>query len=363
MFLGTLAVDDGRVLLGDGHLLCAAQHIKGSLFELQALLFADDHATRQHGDVLEHGLAAVAEARSLHGANLELRTQAVHHERSESFAVNVLGDDQQGTSALHGGFEDRQEVLDVGDLLVVNQDVGVLHHALHLFGVGHEVSREIATVKLHTLHGLQHRVATLGIFDGDDTVHAHGAHTVGDELTDFSVVVGGDGSHLFNLVVAFAHLFALFADAFHHFGHGLVNAAFHVERVGTSCHVLHAFGQDGLSQHGGSGRTIAGIVAGFRCHALHQLCAGVLESVIQFDFLGHAHTVLGDAGCAELLVDHHVAAFRAEGYFHCVGQCVSTFAQTLAGVYIIYDFFCHGFVVVLCGASGLASGPGLRLLF
>ena len=60
------------------------------------------------GDVLEHGLAAVAEARSLHGSDLQAATQLVDHEGGESLALDVLGDDQQRLAGLHDGFEDRQ---------------------------------------------------------------------------------------------------------------------------------------------------------------------------------------------------------------------------------------------------------------
>ena len=66
-----------------------------------------------------------------------------------------------------------------------------------------------------------------------------------------------------------------------------------------------------------------------------------LEGVFEFDLLGHAHTVLGDTGRAELFVDHHVAAFRAEGHFHGVGEGVGTLTQEFASVYVVLNIFCH----------------------
>jgi hypothetical protein len=54
----------------------------------------------------------------------------------------------------------------------------------------------------------------------------------------------------------------------------------------------------------------------------HHLRAHVLELVFQFDFLGDGHAVLGDARCAERLVDDDVAALRAERHLHGVGENV-----------------------------------------
>ena len=43
-------------------------------------------------DIFEHGLAAVAEARSLYGRNLQAAAQLVDDEGRERFAFDILGD-------------------------------------------------------------------------------------------------------------------------------------------------------------------------------------------------------------------------------------------------------------------------------
>jgi hypothetical protein len=57
--------DDRRVLLLDTHPLGAAEHVEGHVFELDAEVFGDHLTTGQGGDVLEHSLAPIAEARRL----------------------------------------------------------------------------------------------------------------------------------------------------------------------------------------------------------------------------------------------------------------------------------------------------------
>ena len=61
------AVDDRRLVLGDHDLAGPAEHVEVDVVQLEADFLADDLATGQDGDVTEHGLAAVAEARGLDG--------------------------------------------------------------------------------------------------------------------------------------------------------------------------------------------------------------------------------------------------------------------------------------------------------
>ena len=78
------------------------------------------------GDVLEHLLAAIAEARRLDGADLERAAQLVDDQRRERLAVDVLGDDEERLALLGDLLEQREELLHVRDLLLVDEDVGVV---------------------------------------------------------------------------------------------------------------------------------------------------------------------------------------------------------------------------------------------
>src|SRR3546814_2181072 len=52
------------------------------------------------------------------------------------FRSDVLGNDQQRLARLHHGLQQRQHGLQAAELLLVDQDVGVIEHRLHLVGVG-----------------------------------------------------------------------------------------------------------------------------------------------------------------------------------------------------------------------------------
>ncbi len=116
------AIDDGGVVLVDADLLGRAQHVDLDVLKLDADVLADHLAAGDDGDVFQHGLAAIAEARRLHGRDLEAAAQLVDHQGGQRFAFDFLGDDEERTARLHHGFQDRQHGLQAGELLLVDQD-------------------------------------------------------------------------------------------------------------------------------------------------------------------------------------------------------------------------------------------------
>ena len=63
---------------------------------------------------------------ALTAATFSDAAEGVHHEGGEGFTVDVFSDDHERTAGLGNLLENRQKLTDVADLLVVNQDVGVL---------------------------------------------------------------------------------------------------------------------------------------------------------------------------------------------------------------------------------------------
>ncbi len=339
------AHDDG-VLLGDGHLLGLAQHLDIGIRQREAALLADHHAAREGRDVLEHFLAAVTEARRLDGGDFQGAAQAVHHEGREGLAFDILGDDQEALAFPGHRLEHGHQVLHVGDLLVGEEDVGIVQDGFHLVPVGHEVRADVAAVELHALDHLHLGLGALGFLDGDDAVLLHLGHGLGDELADVGVVVGGDGTHLLDLGVILADRLALGLEVLDDGGDGLVDTALEVHRIRTGGDVLQTHVHDGLGEDRGGGGTVTGLLVGLGSDLLDHLGAHVLEAVLEFDLLGDGHAVLGDLGGSEFLVDDHVTAFRAQGHLYCVRKCVGAVLHRGTDVGIEFDFFCHGSMIL-----------------
>ena len=162
--------------------------------ELAPDLLGDHGAAGQDRDVAEHLLAAIAEARGLDAQDLDGAAELVHDERREGLAVDVLGDDQERLADRDGLLERRQDVRHGRDLLVGDQDAGVLEHRLHPVRVGDEVGGDVAAIELHPLRVFLLEAQRLALFDGDDAVLADLVHHLGDDLADLGIR-GGDGRH------------------------------------------------------------------------------------------------------------------------------------------------------------------------
>src|SRR4051794_20726683 len=347
-----VAVHDGRGVLGDDHAAGAAELRDLGVLELEAHLLGDDLAAGEDRDVLEHALAAVAEARSLDGHAGERAAQLVDHEGGEGLALDVLGDDQQRLAGLDDLLEDRQHVADRADLLVGDEDVGILEGRLHAVLVGDHVGRDVALVELHALGELEVHAERLALLDVHDAVLADLLDRVGDHVADL-VVAGGDRRHAGDLVLA-GDLLGLRLDVLDHLVDGDLDAALEAERVRAGGHVLEALADDRLGEHGGRRRAVAGYVVRGRGDLAHELGALVLEDVLDLDLTGDGDAVVGDGRSTELLVEHHVTAARAEGDLDRVGDRVDALLEGLARVDVVLQFLVSH--VSLFRKSGLSAG-------
>ena len=252
--------------------------------------------------------------------------QLVHDQRRERLAVDILGDDEDVLAAgLEHLLERREHVRDGRDLLVRDEDVGLVEGRLHAAGVGHEVGAGVAPVELHALDVLGLEGHGLGFLDRDDAVLAGLVEDVRDEVADL-LVGGADGRDLGDLVVALDR-HATPSDRLRQRLLGGVDADLHLHRVGARGDVLEALGDDRLGQHRGGGGAVAGHVLGLGGGFLEQLRAHVLERVVELDVAGHGHAVMGDGRRAELLVQGDVAALGAEGRAHGIRQGVDAAAS------------------------------------
>ena len=287
-------------------------------------------------DVLEHPLAAIAEAGGLDRHTGEGAAELVDHQRRERLALDVLGDDDERLAALHRLLEDRQDVADRTDLLVRDQDVGVLEDRLHPVLVGDHVRRDVALVELHPLGELELHPEGLALFDVHDAVLADLLDGVGDDVADL-VVGRRDRSDAGDLILAADLLRLLLAQVLDDLVDGRLDPLAEGERVGAGGDVLQTRADDRLREQRRRRGSVAGDVVGRRGDLADELGALVGEDVLDLDLAGDGDAVVGDGRGAELLVEDDVAALRAERHLDCVGDGVDAVLQSGAGVRAVLE--------------------------
>src|SRR5690242_14701375 len=87
-----------------------------------------------------------------------------------------------------------------------------------------------------------------------------------------------------------------------------------------------------MGEYSGGCGAVARLVRGPRCDLANHLRTHILELVFEFDLLGDGDTILGDAGSAERLVEHDIAALGAERYAHRMGERVDAVQHAVASI-------------------------------
>src|SRR3989442_5974081 len=113
------ARDDRRVVLVDGHFLGVAQVLNLYVLKLYAQILCDGLPTGENGNVLKHGLAAVAQAPGFHRRALQRAAQPIYHQRWPGLALHLFSNDQQRLSRLGRLFKQKQQNLHPADFLLL----------------------------------------------------------------------------------------------------------------------------------------------------------------------------------------------------------------------------------------------------
>src|SRR5438876_6709573 len=254
------ARDDRSVVLVDGHFLGLAQLLDLDVLELDAEVLGDGFPTGKNGNVFEHGLAAVAEARGFYRRALERAAQLIHDQGGQGLALDFFSNNQQRLAHFGRLFEQGQQVLHRADFLLVDEDSDVFERAFHALRVSHKVGREVSAVKLHAFDYFEGGLHRLGFLDGDDAILTDLLHRFGDDAAHLLVRVRTDGAHLRDHVAL--HLAGESLDLPDGDFHGLIDAAFERHRARACSNRSYTLTEDCLCQHGRGGGTIARHIRG-----------------------------------------------------------------------------------------------------
>ena len=334
------SVDNDGLFLADLDALGAAELLHGSILELQAEVGADDSTAGQDSDILEHGFPSVAVAGCLDSDNVESAAQLVDDEGRQSFALDVLSHDQEPCAHFDDLLEHGKNILDGGDLLICDQDEGILEVGFHLVHICRHICTDVAPVKLHAFDQIQLGQHSLGLLDGDNAVLGDLFHRVRDHLS-YVLIAGGNSRDLLDMILALngsAHSLDSFNSSLSSFAHTLAQD----DRVRACSEVLHTFIDHSLCKYSRGRCAVAGNIIGLGCDFLDELGAHVFKSILKLDLLGDGHTVIGDSRSAVGLVQNNVPALGPQSDLYCISQLVDTFSHCHARICAVFKFLCHG---------------------
>ena len=89
-----------------------SQHTEIGILQFQTDLLGNHSAAGQDSDILQHFLAAVTEAGSLHADHVQRAAQSVDNQGAQRFAFHIFSDDDQLLAGFHGGFQQRENIRD-----------------------------------------------------------------------------------------------------------------------------------------------------------------------------------------------------------------------------------------------------------
>ena len=272
--------------------------------------------------------------------------KSVDDQSCQCFAFDILSDNKQRLALLDDLLENGNDFLDVRDFLFEDQDVSIFEDAFHGGRIGHEIRREVTSVKLHPFDEFKFVMEALAFVDRYHTVLANAFHGICEQVTDSSVVVRSDRSdvgHLGLVLDLDRHLLELLGDI----RNGLLDTSLHLNRIHTGNNRFEPFVENRFGHDRGSGCSIASNVAGLRGHFAYHASAHVLVNIFEVDFLSDRNTVFGHCWATERLLQNNVPTAWSECYLDCPSEFTDTTSDRFAGFLIKSNDFCHSLRMLL----------------
>ena len=319
--LGAGTADNRCIFSTHNHLFCPPQITELNRIERNPQILEDCLATSEHCQVAHDRFPAVAVSRRLNCNRLHNASKFIHHERCQSFAFHIFGNDNQRLASLANGFEKRHEIFRARNFLLKKKDVWVFKFTGLGVGVSDKMGREKTAIKLHSLDYIHGCFRLLAFFNGDDTILTNLQKSFGKHVADRWVVIASNRCNLHQFFFIFfidwrSHRHNRLGDS----GYSLVNATRKGHRISARGNHFEAFAKNCLGQNGGGSRSVTGHIVGFTGRFLDQLGSEIFERIFEFNVFGNGHAVLCHFGRTPTLIQHRITTTWSERAFYSTGQ-------------------------------------------
>ena len=157
-------------VLGDDNLFRRAQHIDGDVIQSQSASFGHKLRLGHNGNILQHRHPSLTETRGFHGRHFDGTAHLVHHQGGKGFPFQILGNQQQRLTGLGRAFQNPQNLLEGADFCIGHQHKSVFQNSLRALLIGHEIGRNIAAIKLHSLDNIHRGGLGFRLFNGNHAI-------------------------------------------------------------------------------------------------------------------------------------------------------------------------------------------------
>ena len=185
--LVSTSVNDNCILFLNLNRFCTSELIHCSFFKIESKFFRNHLSTCQNCDILKHLFSSVTISRCFYCYNVECSTQFIHDQSCKCLTFDILSDNKKSCTRLNDLLKNRKDLLDIGNLLVCDQDIWIIKNSFHLLHISCHICRNISTVKLHTFYKVKLCLHCLGLFDCDNSVVGYFFHCICNHLSDFII--------------------------------------------------------------------------------------------------------------------------------------------------------------------------------
>ena len=335
------AADDRGLVLGHGDAITRTEMLDTDFGQFDAGVLGDHVPTQRHREVFELGDPSVPETGGPDDHRLHRLVHVAADEKLQRRPVDVLGQHHQGPVGALGHLDARHDVLNLGDLLVGQQDQRIGMHRFHPLRVGDHVAGDVAVIELDAVDDVDRQPGGVALLGGDDArTCRRGRRRVEMASPDHLVVAGGEGA------MRCRSLCSRRRDACSRRASTTTDTARSMPRrtrmgLAPASTDAQPLPDHGLGEHGCRGGAVADHAIGLHRHFLDQLGTHVGERVPELYLPGDGDAVVGDGGRSGEFLQDGVAPLGAERHLDRVGEGVDALFEPSPGVRVEPQFFGH----------------------
>lgn len=178
----------------------------------------------------------------------------------------------------------------------------------------------------------------LAVSYGDCAMFSNLLHKASNQFSNALVSVGWNSGNIGDHFSGFNWLASLLEVSNNDFN-GVLDSATEIHGVHSCSNTFASLSEDGAGQNGGGGSSISGLIVGLLGNWFNELSTDVFEAVREFDGLGNSHTILGNFGGTEGLVNNDIASLWSEGDLDCIGEFVTAADHVVSALNTEREFF------------------------